>query len=90
LLKREANAIQKDRINFEKESFTQRMALNNNKMDLDVRQMALDEMSKVRELERDLDALEDQLDKTENPAKRMCIQACIENLQSKVSSLINP
>ena len=31
LLKREANAIQKDRINFEKESFTQRMAFNDKK-----------------------------------------------------------
>ena len=47
-------------------------------------------MTKVRELERDLEALEDQLDETENPAKRMRIQARIENLQSKVSSLISP
>ena len=59
-------------------------------MEIDVRRMALDEMTKVRELERDLDALEDQLEETENPAKRMRIQARIENLQSNVSFLNNP
>ena len=55
----EANTIQNERMLFDKDAFSQRMVLENWKMAQEDRKMALDEMTKVRELKKDLETLED-------------------------------
>ena len=86
-MKREANEIQRERITFERESFSPHMELDNKKMALAVQRMELDEMGKVLELNKELDQLEDQLEVAENPRKKMRLQSWIEDLEWQIQSI---
>lgn len=86
-MKREANEIQRERITFERESFSQRIELDNKKMALAVQRMELDEMGKVLELDKELDQMEDQLEVAENLRKKLRLQSRIEDLEWQIQSI---
>ena len=118
-LKRQSISVSKERMEFEKESFSTRMtfekermerqkALEEQRMAMDGERMAMEKermtlqknsylderQSKAREferqIERDIDLLEDQLDElrnVDNPVRKELLEKRIANLKRKINSL---
>jgi hypothetical protein len=75
-LKQQTIEIQKEQI----ELFAKRMIM-------DERKIKLEEVAIIRELEKDLDMLEDQLDDAPNEKKRRRIEIRIESLKTRMAAL---
>ena len=101
VLKRQANDLHQERMGFDRQSFAKRMQAEDKRLDIDSQKLAidkinidiaqrkinLDELGRVREMEKDLEDLHDKLDIAQTETKRQRIESSITSLKRRIAHL---
>ena len=101
LVQRKSNALQKERMKFEQDSFSKKITLEEQRMKFDQdshsqrisieqQHRIVEQMGRVREWEREIEQFEDEIETMqdgENPNRKRCLQDRISNLKRKIQSL---
>ena len=101
VLKRQANDLHQERMGFDRQSFAKRMEAEDKRLDIDSQKLAidkinidiaqrkinLDELGRVREMEKDLEDLHDKLEIAQTETKRQRIESSITSLKRRIAHL---